>query len=122
MSILSTSHHLFCSSLSTHRDGSQESLGHVSHHNGHEEDHGFQESITDKHCNHKEREAEEDGKTGDDVNEVFDLYSDRRLLIANTRRQTGDSANNGSIPSVDNHTGGYTCKEINNVSNLKTHV
>lgn len=101
--------YLFCSSLSSYRDCCQKSLGHVSHNDGHEKDHGFQERITDKHCNHKEREAKEDGKTSDDINKMFDLYSDWRLFIAHTGRQTGDSANNGSISSVDNHTSGYAC-------------
>ncbi len=92
----------------THSNCSKEPLWHISHHDSHEEDHGFQEGISDEHGNHKEGEPKKDRETGNDVNKVFDFYGNGCLLVADTTRQAGNPTDDGTITCVDDHTSGNT--------------
>ncbi|GCC49549.1 hypothetical protein chiPu_0033901, partial [Chiloscyllium punctatum] len=84
--------------------------GNVGHHNGHEEDHGLQELVTDRHGDAEEGGAEEDGEPGDDVDEVLDLYGDGGLLVPHPRRQARDPSNDGPVPRVDDDASARSCR------------
>lgn len=88
--------------LFPHRDSGQETFRNVSYYNGHEEDHGPEEGITDNHGNDEEGPSEEDGQTGDDVNKVLNLNGDWCFLIPHARCQAGDATNDGAVTGVDN--------------------
>lgn len=92
----------------THSNCSKQPLRHISHHDSHEEDHGFEELISDEHGNHEEGEPEKDCKTGDDVDKMFDLYGNGCLFVADATRQAGNSTNDCAITSADDHASSYT--------------
>lgn len=92
----------------TYSNCSKQPFWHISHHDGHEEDHGFQEGISDEHGNHKEGKPKEDGKTSNDVHKMFNFDGDRCLLVADATGQTGNPTDDGTIACVNDHTSGYT--------------
>lgn len=112
----------------TYSNCSEQPFWHVSHHDGHEEDHGFQEGISDEHGNHEESKPKEDGETSDDVHEMFNFNGDGCLLVADATCQTGNATDDGAIARVNDHTSSYTWRgdclfllEVEEFVQTKTH-
>ena len=73
---------LYVSSESpAHRDSGQQPLRHIGYHDGHEEDHGPQESVANAHGHYEKCATKEDGQACDDVHKMFNFDGDGRLLI-----------------------------------------
>jgi len=85
----------------THSDGGQQSLGHVGDNNANKEDDCVKPVIAEDEGNDEERDAEEDSDGSDDVNEVSDLASYRRLTDFQPTRQVSNPTHHCTIPSVN---------------------
>jgi len=68
----------------TDRDGSKQSLWNVRDDDSNEEDDSVEPVISEDESNEEERDTEEHGDTCDEVNEVCDLASYRRLTVTKT--------------------------------------
>lgn len=62
-----------------HRDSSQEPFWDISHNNSNQEDDGVQPVVSQNKCYNEEDHTQEDSHSSNDVNEVMDFLSDRRL-------------------------------------------
>ena len=76
----------------TDSDGSKETLGHVGDDDPDEEDDRVQPVVAEDEGDDEEGDSEEDGDTGDDVDEVLDLLGNGGLA---TLKSGGQSSNPG---------------------------
>jgi len=93
----------------TDRNGCQKSLGDVGDDDSDEKDDSVEPEVAEDEGDDEEGDAEEDGDSGDDMNEVSDLTSDRRLHRLQPARQYRDPAHHCPIAGVDDHAAARTC-------------
>ena len=93
----------------THGDGGQQSLWDVGDDDADEEDDCVEPVVAEDERYHEERDAEEDRDAGDEVDEVRDLARDRRLRVAQTRRQVRDPTHHRPITRVHHQTTTRAC-------------
>jgi len=93
----------------TDRDSCEKSLGHIGHDDSDEEDNGVEPEVVENESDDEERDAEQDGYGGDDVDEVGNLSSDRRLDRLQPAGKDRDSPHYCPVPGIDDHTATRTC-------------
>ena len=96
--------HAFGSERQTDGDGGEQTFGYVGHDDADQEDDRVQPLVAQRQSDDEERHAQEDGHAGNDVDEVLNFASDRRLARFQTRCQTGDSAHDRVVADVDDDT------------------
>ena len=87
-----------------HGDSGQQTLWHVSDDDSDEEDNGVEPVIAQNEGDDEEGDAEEDGDTGDQVDEVVNLLGDWCLTGIKAGGQTGDPSHRRLITTADDHT------------------
>ena len=90
-----------CLRATTHRDGSQEPLGHVSHDDTNQENHRFQKPVVLNVGNDEKRNSKHYSHTGDDVNEVLNLDSNRSLAMPQAAGQDSNSTHDGLVSCLN---------------------
>lgn len=97
--------------VETDRDGGEKSFRDVSDDDADEKNDGVEPEVSENEGNDEEGNAEKDGDGGNDVNEVWDLASYRRLDGLQTAGEDRDSSHHGPITRVDHHatTRTYQC-------------
>lgn len=68
----------------THSDSGQEALRYIGYNDANEKDDGVQDTVLHGHRNDEEKDADGDGHSCHNVNEVLDLDGDGCLLIPNS--------------------------------------
>jgi len=71
-----------CVCVCAYSDGCEQALGHVGDDDADEKDDSVEPIIAEYECDDKERDAEEDGDGGDEVDEVRYLACYRCLTVA----------------------------------------
>ena len=97
--------------LATYGDSSQQTLGHVSDDDADQEDDGVEPVVAEDESDDEEADAEEDGHAGDDVDEVSNLLSDRRVAHLQTGSQVSDTTHDGSVASLHDQAGASSCQQ-----------
>jgi len=92
------------SSVYTNGDGGEQSLGYIGDDDSNEEDDGVEPIIAEYESDDEERDAEEHGHARDEVDEVSDLTSYRRLTVTETRRQVSNATHHRTITSIHHQT------------------
>ena len=95
----------------THRDGGEQSLGHVRDDDADEEDDALQPGVVEADRDNEEGDAEHDRDRGDYVNEVRDLLRYRRLARLQTRRESRDASDHRAVARVDHHSQRRPCRQ-----------
>ena len=81
----------------TYGDGSEQSLGHVSHNDTDKEDDSIQPVVTQNERNDEERDSEEHGYSGNDVDEMSNLLSNWSLTSLQSRSQVSDTSHHCAV-------------------------
>lgn len=104
----SHTHTQFLKRKGAHSDSGQQSLGHVGHDDTDEEDDSLQPAVAQDDGEDEERDAQEDGHTSDDVDEVLNLLGDGCLACVQARGQRGNAAHHGAVTGTDHNTASST--------------
>lgn len=96
---------------STHSYSGQETLRHVSDNDSDEEDDSLQPRVSEDEGQDKERHAQEDGHTGDDVDEVLNFNGDWGTSDFQARGEGSNTTHNSAVTSVDDNTSGSSCRK-----------
>ena len=90
----------------TNGDGGQQTLRYVGHNDSNEEDDSVEPFVSKDEGDDEERHSEEDCHTGDDLDEVGNLTSDRGLTDLKPRSKVGNSTHHSTITRKDHNTSG----------------
>jgi len=85
----------------THCDSGEKSLGHVSDDDADKEDDGVEPLVAEDERDDEERDSKEHCDGSDDVDEMSDLASYRRLADLEATRQVRNPPHHSPITSVD---------------------
>ena len=91
-------------SMTTHCDSGQQSLGHIGNNNANKEDDGIEPWVAEDESDDEERDAKHHCHSGDDVNEVSYLASYWRLSDVQAACQVSNPTHHRAITSVDYQT------------------
>jgi len=97
-----------CANYKTDRNGCQKSLGHVGDDYSDKKYDGVEPEIVENEGDYEEGDTEEDGDSSDNVDEVCDLTSYRRLDRLQSASQDRDPTHHRPIARVDHHTAART--------------
>lgn len=86
-----------------YRDCSEKTFWYVGNDNTNQEDDGIEPVVAEDEGYDEEGNTEEDGHSCDQMNEVVNLASDRRLTHLQSRGKVGNATHDSSVASVDDH-------------------
>ena len=87
--------------FSTYSDSGQQSFRHVSHNDTDEEDDSLQPAVTQDDGQDEKRDAQEDGHTCNDMDEVLDLFGDGGLSGLQSRGQSSNATHDCAVSGAD---------------------
>ena len=76
------------------------------------EDNSFEPVVAEDESHNEESDTEENGNTGDDVDEMLDFLGDGRVTGVDVGGEGGDAAHDGVVTASDNNT---TCGTLDAV-------
>lgn len=84
-----------------HSDSGEKTLRDVGDDDTDQEDDGIEPVVLEDDRNDEERDAEEDGHAGDDVDEMVDFLGDRGVSGVETRGEVSDTTHYGAVACAD---------------------
>ena len=90
----------------------KKTFGDVSDDDADEEDDGIEPLVAQGQGDDEEGDAQEDGHSGDEVNEMGNFTSDGRFIGLQTRSQSSDASHHRVVTDADDNGTGRTCSFI----------
>ena len=103
----------------TDSDSGQETLRHVGHNDTDQEDDGIKPVVAKDEGNDEEADTEEDGDSGDDVDEMLNFLGNGSLSSLKTRSKSSNPAHHSVVSNVDHHS---NAGALNSVGREETNV
>lgn len=102
--------HTFGGQSETDGDSGEETFRHVGYDDTNKENDSVEPLVAQGQRNDEEGDAQEHGHSGDDVDEMFNLFGDGRLSATQSGSQSSNTAHYRVVSDVDDHTLAGTCQ------------